>query len=1178
MNKFLILLVTIIVFFSNPFYLYSNGLGDDSLQRLNSLKPIISSFNPSKGFAANGAYKGTEILITGSNFASSPVKNTVWFGTKKADVIDATKNSITVRVPHGAKSGRIRVKTSGGSALSNDKFIVIGKPLIEKFSPLKAAVGDEVLISGSNFLDENISKSGGEKRVSNILDEGLLKVKFGTLDAQIKNATENEITAIVPKGAQDSRIKVTTPAGTAISKDNFIVEVVSNKIQDFYSITADSAIEVTLDPTSSDVDFDLFLLDNNGQTIKSSETRGKGLSESLEFIPPIKVQVFIGVKVFSGSGNYTLTVDRPKSISNFALDKPPTTIKIGDTVKDGILDPTDNTMPDGVFYDRYTFDFEDTPGKLVTIKMDSNDFDAYLILIGADNIPVTDDDSGGGFNAQINTNLQTTGTYTIIARSSPRGFLGTVGSYTLSLIAPSSGKISGTITVQPYITINEKEPNDSLQTAQPINALPVIIFGSASSSDSGSPQTSFDGDLNLGKMDFIPGEFIVKFSPEYSKTGFKTLSRVGNFKIASPARSEMNLIRMEDANKILQGSSKSNSYSKGQNDKKLFEDYLKRLTVQMLGKLKKLPGVEIADLNYIRKAYKTPDDKNYDLQWHYPIINLPQAWDITTGNDKVIVAVVDTGIVSAHPDFKNKDGSSRLDLADGYDFISDPANALDGNGIDSNPEDPGDDPAHLRSSFHGTHVSGTIGAATDNEIGVAGVTWKGKIMPLRALGANGGTDYDIIQACFYAAGLTNDSGTVPTNKANVINMSLGGSGFSQSFQDVVTKVIQEGVTIVAAAGNEDTDDPSYPAAYNGVISVGAIDLSLKKAPYSNFGSAAKGSKITVVAAGGNKSVDINNDGYPDGVLSTLADQSSTTGEITGYTYKFYQGTSMATPHVAGLVALLQAARLDNGESLLLPKDVEEILTTTAMDLGNPGKDDIYGYGLVDAQRAVEKAIDFVRVAKPELSVSTTDLNFGNSKTQLTLSIINSGSGTLNVSSITGDATWLTVVPTSGSVTENNQLSVTATVDRTGLADGAYSAEITINSDGGNATVNVNMQAGKVSQRDIGTIYLLIIDKDTFKTIDQVDIDSGKDLSYESKDAPEGNYLIIAGTDRNNDLFVCGPGEACGAYPTLTDPQLVAITANGITEKIDFEVSDQFSISSSSLANFAKKGFKLQRLR
>jgi len=147
-------------------------------------------------------------------------------------------------------------------------------------------------------------------------------------------------------------------------------------------------------------------------------------------------------------------------------------------------------------------------------------------------------------------------------------------------------------------------------------------------------------------------------------------------------------------------------------------------TIEIVKRLQADPDVVWAQPNYIRRAQVVPNDEEYGLQWHYEQINLPDAWDTTTGSDSIIVAVLDTGILSGHPDLAGR-------LIPGYDFVSSRSRSQDGDGIDPDAEDPGDDPDNSSSSFHGTHVAGTVGAATNNSIGVAGVTWQTRIMPVR---------------------------------------------------------------------------------------------------------------------------------------------------------------------------------------------------------------------------------------------------------------------------------------------------------------------------------------------------------------------------------------------------------------------------------------------------------------
>ena len=563
---------------------------------------------------------------------------------------------------------------------------------------------------------------------------------------------------------------------------------------------------------------------------------------------------------------------------------------------------------------------------------------------------------------------------------------------------------------------------------------------------------------------------------------------------------------------------------------------LKQETIEMVRALRKHPDVETADLNYIRRPTAIPDDEHYPLQWNLPLINLPQAWEVTTMPNgdarQVIVAVVDTGVFLAHPDL----GPNLLDT--GYDFISNPSIAGDGDGIDSNPDDPGDSATPGGSSFHGTHVAGIIGALTNNGTGVSGTTWGTgtRIMPVRVLGRGGGTTYDIIQGIRYAAGLSNDSGTVPPQRADIINLSLGGPGFSMTEQAEYNAVREAGVIVVAAAGNENSNLPSYPAAYDGVISVSAVTPNRQRAPYSNFGPT-----VDVAAPGGNTAADGDGDGYPDGVLSTLADDTSATRKPV---YSFAQGTSMATPHVAGVAAIMKAL-----DPTLDPDRFTTLLETgkLTVDLGAPGKDELFGYGLIDALKAVEN-IDIS--LPPVLAIDQAGpLDFGPFIEQLTFTARNAGGGEFSLIEASDDADWLQVDPPS---IAGNTGTFTATVDRSRLVDGLYRATISLSTDtAASLSIPVTLQVGQIHEKgNTGHLYLILVEPATMKTVRTTQAENvNGSYRYRFDGVPSGHYYVVAGSDLDDDGEICDPGEACGGYPTIE--RLQAIDVQGETAGIDF---------------------------
>ena len=342
---------------------------------------------------------------------------------------------------------------------------------------------------------------------------------------------------------------------------------------------------------------------------------------------------------------------------------------------------------------------------------------------------------------------------------------------------------------------------------------------------------------------------------------------------------------------------------------------------QMVEAYRRKPDVEYAEPNYILSASFVPNDPFYRYQWHLDNpadsgdINAEVAWDIQRGGSpSVIVAIVDTGV--AYENFgklKRAPDLAQTTFVAGYDFV-------DG---DTHPND-------LNS--HGTHVCGTVAQSTHNSLGVAGVAFKTAIMPVRVLDRNG----------FGTTGAVANGITFATDKgAKVISLSLGGSA-STTLENAVRYAYEHGVTVVAAAGNGGpTGSPNYPAAYDAyVIAVAATRYDAAVAPYST-----RGLYVDVAAPGGDTSVDQNGDGYADGVLQNTF--NPTTKNPRDFGYWFFQGTSMATPHVSGLAALLIAKGASG------PTAVREAIEKTARDLGPVGKDDEYGYGLIDANAALQ---------------------------------------------------------------------------------------------------------------------------------------------------------------------------------------------------------------------------------
>lgn len=330
---------------------------------------------------------------------------------------------------------------------------------------------------------------------------------------------------------------------------------------------------------------------------------------------------------------------------------------------------------------------------------------------------------------------------------------------------------------------------------------------------------------------------------------------------------------------------------KGRRDTYVFES--KSLDTPQLIQYFKKWGCKHAEPLTVYRQNELPNDEFYQTyQWNLPMIKADQAWKTSTGDPKVIVAVVDTGADLDHPEFQGQ-------LVQGYNVL---------NGSNTPQDDNG----------HGTHVCGIIAARTNNVEGVASLDWNSKVMPVKALDQDGaGNVMDIADGITWAV----DHG------ANVINLSLGQYEDNQYLHDAIKYAVSKNVTVVAAMGNDNSQRPSYPAAYPEVIAVAAVDENGNRASFSNYGGHAS------IAAPG---VSIAST-YPD------------------HRYAAMSGTSMASPHIAGVVGLLHAV-----DQRITPDQVRRVLETTAMDRGDKGKDPYYGAGIVNVEAALTQVQNLSR--------------------------------------------------------------------------------------------------------------------------------------------------------------------------------------------------------------------------
>lgn len=573
-----------------------------------------------------------------------------------------------------------------------------------------------------------------------------------------------------------------------------------------------------------------------------------------------------------------------------------------------------------------------------------------------------------------------------------------------------------------------------------------------------------------------------------------------------------------------------------------------------------LPGVAYAQPNYLLYPLKTPNDPGYPLQWHYDPqhLNLPAAWDLEDGTSRpVVVAVVDTGALlrKRHPDLTPA-------FLPGYDFISYPEVAMDGDGRDPDPEDEeAASEGDRGSGYHGSHVAGTIAALTNNSQGVAGVSWGARVVPVRVLGLGGGATSDIVDGLLWAAGVQVPGVPPNANPAQVINMSLGGPrpcGQMPAYQEAIDRVNAQPQkpVIVVAAGNSQDDASKYtPASCTGVITVGATEFRNYRSYFSNYGP-----RIDVMAPGGDVTQDLNGDGYPDGVLSTL--WSNQQGRPA---YSFYQGTSMAAPHVAGIVALMKAKNpgLGYAEVLNILKGTARPLSDQACT-GQPHprvnvslRSSDCGAGLVDPVRALQAvgggpgpgpSPDF------QLQLSPTSLTLAPGQTgQVQVGVVASGgfSGPVSLT--------LSVAPSgvTGSFSPNpaTATSVLTLSVGQGAAQGSYT--LTVRGTAGSLTREASLSLSVVAAPPpppppatiAGTyVFGLYIDEDG--NLDEAKstyiriLRDGRSAPYTLRNLSPGTYLVAAWKDVNENEDV-DEGDYLGVYVDAQGNYLVRPPRSGV---------------------------------
>lgn len=576
----------------------------------------------------------------------------------------------------------------------------------------------------------------------------------------------------------------------------------------------------------------------------------------------------------------------------------------------------------------------------------------------------------------------------------------------------------------------------------------------------------------------------------------------------------------------------------------------KASTLHWIRSLKQQPGVASVTPNYRTQTMMTPiDEPLYGAQqWHYGLLNGPTGWQLAQNYGAgVTVAVMDTGLYrSASGWHQDLDANVISILPSGADFVSGQFDNDSQPGRDNNPADPGNSVGG--SVYHGTHVAGTVAAAVNMQ-GGGGVAFDSTLLPVRVLGDGGsGSSADLLAALQWVAGPSNGEPL-----ADIVNLSLGGLPFIQSMQDAISAAAEKGVIFVAAAGNASTSARSYPAAFDNVFAVSAVDGAGRLASYSNFGD-----WIDLAAPGGDASRDGNGDGRGDVVVSTSVING------TEETYIGLQGTSMAAPHVSGVFALMK------GENAALDYQfVNAALMSGKLTVGGCSstscRTDELGYGLLDAGRAASAAMaspirDLLTAAPAVVALSSE----GARTEDVVLEVYGDNPNSVIINSVTTTASWLNIDSAPNNGDSGIRFDIALSLNLSALEPGISertTVQVEYRGDSETRTLEIPVVGQQVTDqqaRDAGRHFVLLVspdpDSDFFRTEAQATVvaqngqyrfefvpDDGEAPKALNEVAP-GNYILVAGSDLDNDGLICHGGEACAEYPVAGLRQEITVIA------------------------------------
>ena len=589
-----------------------------------------------------------------------------------------------------------------------------------------------------------------------------------------------------------------------------------------------------------------------------------------------------------------------------------------------------------------------------------------------------------------------------------------------------------------------------------------------------------------------------------------------------------------------------------------------RLEHTLAKRLQRAGGYAAVERNWILRTqaqpvgnWPPPDERYLAQRWHYEQISLPAAMGLLTSLSpqptlRPVVAVIDDGVMLDHPDIAPQ--------------LLGPGRAFASSVTAGDNDRPQGETLAARSddSFHGLHVAGTAVAATfDSGAGSfgAGVAPMAQLLPVRVFGASGGaTSLDVAEGIRYAAALSNRSGTVPARRADVINLSLGSrTACPTVFRNAVNAARAAGTVVVAATGNDARNDQgrsasvSAPANCEGVIAVAALDALRRQTRYSNGGP-----EVALAAPGGDGAQRSNGSGTPDSVYSAWGVFDAAGQRRAGFVG--IDGTSMASPHVAGVVALMRWAN-----PALTPADIDALLAQGALsdDLGPAGRDNSFGHGVVNALKAVEAALA-ARSGTPPTAQPTplvarpSTLDFGSSTTALTLRVAASGSAGSDESvvALVSDSPAVSAEPLVVDAQGRGDWRVRVDRSRVPATTASYFPRLTVQlSPARSVQVQLafTVVAADAASRggDVGPVYVLVLDPDESQLREVRATFANGRYTWRLNGYTGRRAVIVAGTDLDADDLICQPAEVCGGFPVLGTVESMTVPISSTRLDLDF---------------------------